>query len=101
MSVCINLVLDRFSCLGAYGGYVVLRTRNRAQRASMRTRDRRSPYLHRIVPMSVCADVGPDRPSRFAAYTGHVIVCAHLRCTLALADFLSSWHRPNECLCEF
>jgi hypothetical protein len=33
-------------------------------------RTRRPPYLHRIVPMSVCANVGPDRPSRFAAYTG-------------------------------
>jgi hypothetical protein len=36
----------------------------------MRTRDRRSPYLHRIVPMSGCANFQPDRPSRVAAYTG-------------------------------
>jgi hypothetical protein len=30
-----------------------------------------TPYLHRIVPMSVCANVLPERPSRLAAYTGH------------------------------
>jgi hypothetical protein len=34
----------------------------------MRTRDRRAPYLHLIVPMSVCANVRPYRPSRLAAY---------------------------------
>jgi hypothetical protein len=28
------------------------------------------PYLHRIVPMSVCANFEPNRPSRVAAYTG-------------------------------
>jgi hypothetical protein len=39
----------------------------REARASMRTRDRRSPYIHR---MSVCANFRPDRPSRLAAYTG-------------------------------
>jgi hypothetical protein len=55
--------------------------------------------VHRIVPMSVC--------DNFRPYTGHVMLCARLRahgCTLALADplsSLSSWHRPNECLCEF
>jgi hypothetical protein len=42
----------------------------RDARASMRTRDRRPPYLHRIVPMSVCANFQLDRPSRLAAYTG-------------------------------
>jgi hypothetical protein len=34
-------------------------------RTYMRTRDRRPPYLHRIVPMSISANFGPDRPSRF------------------------------------
>jgi hypothetical protein len=36
----------------------------------MRTRDRRPPYLHRIVPMRVCArSAQSDRPSRLAAYS--------------------------------
>jgi hypothetical protein len=58
-------------------------------RACMRTPVRRLPYVHGIGPMRVCANVGPNRPSRLAAYTGHVMTCARLRahgCARALTD---------------
>jgi hypothetical protein len=64
MSVCTNLGLDRSCSLAAYAGYVVLRARLRAHICALAIAD--PPYLHRIVPMSISANFGPDRPRRLA-----------------------------------
>jgi hypothetical protein len=66
-----------------------------------------TPYLHRIVSMSVCTTLGLDLSSRLAAYAGYVVLRARLRaqrahkCALAIADPLSSSHSSNEYLCQF
>jgi hypothetical protein len=52
----------------------------------MLTRDRRPPYLHRIVPMSVCANLGFDRPSRLAVYAGYVVLRVHLCASMRTRD---------------
>jgi hypothetical protein len=54
-------------------------------RASMRTRDRRLPKVLPIVPMSVCSNLGLDRPFRLAVYAGYVVLRAHLRALRAFA----------------
>jgi hypothetical protein len=59
----------------------------RAARTSMRTRDRRPPYLLSIVPMSVCTNLGPYRPSRLAAYAGCVMLRPRLRARNATRTF--------------
>jgi hypothetical protein len=57
--------------------------------------------------MSVCFNLGLDRPGRLAVYAGYVVLCACLRvqrahqCALGIADPLSSSHSFNECLCQF
>jgi hypothetical protein len=43
---------------------------SRSPRSAERAELRPTPYLHRIFPISICANFGPDRPSRLAAYTG-------------------------------
>jgi hypothetical protein len=69
MNMSANFGPDRSSRLAAYSEQDnAARMFARARlRAHMRTRDRRPPYLHRIVPMSISANFGPDRPSRLAA----------------------------------
>jgi hypothetical protein len=54
----------------------------------MQTRARQPPYLHGIVLMSVCANAGSDRPSRLAAYTGHVMISARLRTRARRSPYL-------------
>jgi hypothetical protein len=71
---------------------LAFRARGTAAPPRLRAMRTPTPYLHRIVLMSIWANVGPDRPIRLAAYTGHLMLCARFRaqraheCTLALAD---------------
>jgi hypothetical protein len=36
------------------------------------------PYLVRIVPMSVCTNLGLNQSSRLADYAGYVVLCERL-----------------------
>jgi hypothetical protein len=70
------------------------RLRAACTRRSMRTPTSRT---------CVCTKLWLDLSSRVGANAGYVVLCARLRgheCALPIADSLSSWHRPNESLCQ-
>jgi hypothetical protein len=76
---------------------LVLSTRARSHSLRSRgtaTRTHRHPYLHRIVPMSICANFGPDRPSRLAAYSEHNNTAQDRGITQCANRFLNT--KPKE-----
>jgi hypothetical protein len=60
-----------------------------------------------IVPMSVCTNLGPDRPSRLAAYAGYVVLRAHLRAYVQVSmrggctAMFHPWTRASRLFSQF
>jgi hypothetical protein len=107
MSVCTNLDPGRPSRLVAYTGCNAARTFARAARTSIRTRNRRLPYLLPIVPMSLCTNVGPDCPAvwppmLYVWFCAHVCaLCSRINAHSRSPTPITFAHYPNECLYQF